>query len=113
MITLEAKCTDLVTKSSRANDKLGWRPPICRTDDDLNELNAHTKREWTSRATERGLDVHRRGGRGHGDVPREVLMDSLKLGGYLNSVWASEDMWEYKMAWVAELRGDLHFVWDA
>lgn len=112
VITLETKCADYYSKSSRANGKLGGRPTISRTDDDLNELNPHTKREWTSRATERVLDVIGEAGEDT-EMSLEVLMDSLKLGGYLNSVWASEEMWEYKMAWVAELRGDLHFVWDA
>ena len=96
----------------RANGKLGGRPPLCRTDEELAELTTRTACKAEKRVTERLLDVI-------GEVSEDTetslqgIIDALKLGGYLPHLWNSEEMWEYREAWSSELRGELQFVWDA
>ena len=42
-----------------------------------------------------------------------ALMAAIKEGGYLDSIWESEDVWALRMAAVKDLRGDLSIAWDA
>ena len=108
---LESKSKEWVAARSRANGKLGGRPILHRTAEALEEINTDAAWKWSRSATERVLDVIGEVGE-DSEMSIDVLMDSLKLGGYLRLVWESIDIWKLRMEMATEMRKDLQFIWN-
>ena len=112
VVELEEVDTTRLQTVKRLCGKLGGRPAIARTDDALGEVA-----QQTASACQRSMVNSVLGAIGVVGTESEMsviaLMAAINEGGYLDSIWESEDVWALRMAAVKDLRGDLSIAWDA
>ena len=94
----------------RMAGRVGGRPVINRSADELEECSASAAYSCAERMTERMLSVVGVCGE-QGAVSDDALMDGLVGGGWMETVWESKQCWELRMTWVDELKELLQLVW--
>ena len=107
----EIKLAERLTTIRKYVGMQGGRPVINRDEDELLECGASMASHCESRMTSRVLAAIGEVGV-EGCVSNEALMDALVLGGWLETAWESEVMWEKRMEWLDELSNDLADVWN-
>ena len=96
----------------RLSGKLGGRPELCRTVDELGELPQSTSAMHKGRMMNRVGEVLGEVGTER-EISTEALMEAVVRNGYLNGVWESEEMWALRMNWLEDVCDDLSLSWDA
>ena len=112
---LEKRCSDAETRYAerglvikRLCGKLGGRPGMTRTDDELGDCPQSTASHCKASMTSRLLEVL-----GDGEMATVSVVAAIVDGGYLEAVWESEVFWDLRMEWASEKRDDLSLAWNA
>ena len=108
---LNAKRAQYNTTLNRLKSRLGGRKPLQRSDAELKCLStdqaAHAKQAMANRLSA-VMGVHGEAGA----VSLSAVMRALSECGFLEWVWESKELWEYRMTWVEEQTDILAFSWD-
>ena len=94
----------------RLAGRVGGRPVINRTNDEIAELNGKARLQRSSRMTGRMLSAIGIKGE-EGAISEDALMDALVEGGWMETVWESKEMWDLRMEWTHELNEVLRLEW--
>ena len=90
--------------------KQGGHPIANRSNEEMGELETEAAWKGEQRMAKRALATV--GVLGHdGAISEDAMMKALIKGGWLETVWESQTVWELRMEWVDELKDTLRNVW--
>ena len=92
--------------------KLGGRPQVTRTEEELEDCSMSTAWHCQDSMTRRVAAAIGEVGT-ESEITTVALMDAIFQGGYLSAVWESELMWSERMPWLQQMRDDLAISWSA
>ena len=90
--------------------KLGGKPVVNRSQEDLDVCLQATAYSCETRMTARMLTATGCA-ETEGAISGDAFMDGVVEGGWMDTVWESQQMWKKRMEWVEELKDDLRLVW--
>ena len=109
---LETLNADRLTTLRSQAGKLGGRPAISRTQEEQDNLGGGS----TAQKSKQSMAARIAGVIGVVETATEIsidsLMEALKAGGYLDSIWESKLIWEFRMEWLKESKDVLALRWD-
>ena len=109
---LELLNSERLATIKRLCGKLGGRPQVSRSEEELENCSVSTAWHCQESMTRRvaaaigvvGTDS---------EITTVALMEAINQGGYLEAVWESELMWGERLPWLKEMRADLAMSWSA
>ena len=112
LAAVEQESADRLAKIRSICGRLGGRPTVCRTQDELDSLAPSERSKCKKSMTQRVSDAIGVVGT-ESEISMQAMTAAIINGGYLGGLWESEEMWKLRMEWMSESRDLLSLAWDA
>ena len=106
----ELLCETRLSSIRRMCGKQGGHPIVNRSNELMGELETEAAWKGEQRMVARALAAVGVFGE-DGAISEDAMVKALVTGGWLETVWESQAVWELRMEWVDELKDTLRNVW--